>query len=231
MPLFEELDYRRTPLGELVLRRRRIAGLDEDIYEVKLDDDLLMSSLLTASERALADLALHAIRGKGLDVLVGGLGLGYTAAAALAHGSVGSVTVVEVLPEVVEWHRKGLVPLGTDVVDDPRTRVVEGDFFRLIDSGLDGDFDAVLVDIDHSPESWLHPSHGGFYGGEGLAGAASRIRSGGVFGFWSSGRESADFTTLLADVFPEVAAHEIEVLNPLVGEEQVDTIYIARVAG
>ena len=86
-PLFEELDFQPTPLGDLILRRRRMAMLDNLIvYEVLLGNGYLMSSLFHDVEEALADLGLAAVAGDHLDVVVGGLGLGYTAVAALkAH--------------------------------------------------------------------------------------------------------------------------------------------------
>ena len=76
---FEELDWRSTSMGELVLRRRRLPASDVDIYEVKLDDDFLMSSMFTVAEVEMARLALAEVPGTDLDVVVGGLGLGYTA--------------------------------------------------------------------------------------------------------------------------------------------------------
>ena len=79
---FEELAWRETPMGEISLRRRREPTLDVDVYEVKLGDEYLMSSLFTVAEEELARLGLAAHAGDRLDVLVGGLGLGYTAVAA-----------------------------------------------------------------------------------------------------------------------------------------------------
>lgn len=234
--LFEELARHRTPIGELVLRRRRVPGLGgEEIYEVKLDCDLLMSSLLTDSERALADLAIPEVAGTECDVLVGGLGLGYTAAAALGHDRVRSVTVVELLPEVIAWHEQGLVPLGAELTGDTRCRFLPGDFFRLVESPPGGDlplpdggYAAILVDIDHAPDSWLCPGHGKFYREEGLGAAAAKLAPGGVFGFWSAGRPDPEFTALLDRTYESVSTHEIEVHNPLVGEDQTDTVYVAR---
>src|SRR6478752_8175591 len=110
---FEELDFRQTPLGDLTLRRRRVAALDGiEVFEVKLGDAFLMSSLFHEVEVALADLGLAATQGSELDVVVGGLGLGYTALAALKHSKVRSLLVVDALDAVIEWHAKGLVPLG-----------------------------------------------------------------------------------------------------------------------
>ena len=88
---FEELDYRQTPIGALSLRRRRELKLGVDVFEIKLGDEFLMSSLFTASEIALAQLGLAELVRPGLDVVVGGLGLGYTAKAVLEHANVASL--------------------------------------------------------------------------------------------------------------------------------------------
>jgi len=105
MKSIEELDHRQTPMGELVLRRRRSASVpDEPVYEVKLDDEMLMSSTVNASERALARLTLERRSDEPCDVLVGGLGLGYTAAAALEFACVRRLVVVELLTPVIAWH-------------------------------------------------------------------------------------------------------------------------------
>jgi spermidine synthase len=133
---FEELDYQHTPLGELSLRRRRVVSLGGTfVYEVKIGNDLLMSSLVNASEIALAELALANRAGAPCDVLVGGLGLGHTAAAALDHPFVRSVTVAEYLEPVLDWHRRGIVPLGGRLCDDARCHFVHGDFFAIIRAG------------------------------------------------------------------------------------------------
>jgi spermidine synthase len=110
---FAELDYRQTHLGELTLRRRRIPALDDtEVFEVKLGNDFLMSNLFNTGEIALADLGLAELDAGPLDVVVGGLGLGYTAAAALDHPTVRSVLVIEALVAIIDWHQSGLVPLG-----------------------------------------------------------------------------------------------------------------------
>ena len=186
---FAELDYRRTPLGELSLRRRRVRALDGlEVYEVKLGDAFLMSSLFHHVEVALADLGLAALgETPELDVVVGGLGLGYTARAALRHPAVRSLIVVETLEAVIEWHERGLVPLGPELTGDGRCRFVHGDFFARADAAGGGfdparagqKFHAVLLDIDHSPRHLLHARHGAFYEPAGLRGLAGQLRPGG----------------------------------------------------
>jgi len=233
---YEEIDFRRTPLGDLLLRRRRIAALpDRDIYEIKLNDELLVSSLLCESEQQLADLCLPQVAGDSFEVLIGGLGLGYTGSAALKHSPVTRVTIVEMLSEVIGWHEQGLLPLERPLGDDPRCRLHQGDFFRLLRDPAGAGvlppaegFGAILVDIDHAPDSWLHPHHRDFYGEAGLDRVAELIKPGGVFGYWSSGRTRDGFLAVLTETFSDVTTHEVEVENPLIGERQVDTIYIAR---
>ena len=231
---FEELDYRPTPIGVLTLRRRRRPDADVDIYEIKLGDEFLMSSAFTAAEIALADIGLSSLSQENLDVVVGGLGLGYTAQAALAHPRVGSLIVIDALPEVIEWHQTGLIPVGRELSADPRCRLVQGDFFTMATSaagGLDPEapgrlFDAVLVDIDHAPDNLLHPSHAVLYTAAGLQRLSEHLKPGGVFALWSNDPPDAAFEALLERVFGAVQAHVVAFEN-LSGEEEVsNTVYV-----
>lgn len=245
-PLFEELDYRKTPLGELILRRRTVLSLDSlDVYEIILGDAYLMSSLFTEVEKALSHLGLAAATasfpGDGaLDVVVGGLGLGYTARAALEHDSVASLIVVDYLEPVIEWHEKGLVPLGQGLVSDARCRFVHGDFFDLAvasDSGPGFDpensgrrFHAVLLDIDHSPANLLHERHGNFYSPGGLRKLAAKLHPGGVFALWSDDPPEEGFMKALGEVFANCESHIVTFHNPLQDRDSASTVYVARTA-
>jgi hypothetical protein len=153
---FEELDYRPTPIGALSLRRRRELSLGVDVFEIKLGDEYLMSSLFTASEIALARLGLAEFSGADLDVVVGGLGLGYTAQAVLEHEGVKSLVIVEALDAVIDWHEKGVLPLGPALTADPRSRFVLGALAASKD-GFDPNAPArrFHADIDHSPDFLL----------------------------------------------------------------------------
>lgn len=236
---FAELDYRKTPLGELILRRRRILALDGlEVFEVKLGDAFLMSSLFHEVEVALADLGLAALDALELDVVVGGLGLGYTAVAALKHPAVRSLLVVEALDAVIDWHRRGLVPLGPQLIADPRCRLVPGDFFALAaGTGLGFDpenpgrlFHAVLLDIDHSPKNLLHPRHGAFYSVEGLRSLATQLHPEGIFALWSDDPPDDDFMAVLNAVFAVTKAHIVRFPNPLLDCDSASTVYVARKA-
>lgn len=232
-PRFQELDWGPTPMGDISLRRRRDPASGEDVHEVKLGDEFLMSSLFTAGEIALTRLGLAKVPGTRLDVAVGGLGLGYTARAALDDPRVGSLVVIEALGKVIEWHEKHLVPLGARLTADDRCRLVRGDFFSLaadpqgFDPAAPGRrFHAVLLDIDHSPHHVLHPRHAALYRPEGLRRLADHLHLGGVFALWSNDPPSAEFTAVLADVFADTEAHVVEFANPLQGRTATNTVYL-----
>lgn len=233
---FEELDYRATPMGELSLRRRRVRSMDGgEVYEVKLGGEFLMSSLVNEAELALATIPLSMLGAREVDVLVGGLGLGYTANAALDHPQTRSVTVVEYMDAVIDWHQQGLVPLGPSLCGDKRCRLLQGDFFELMvkpagpsPDGLDASYDAILVDIDHSPACVLHPSHADFYQVDGLQRAAERLPPGGVFALWSADVPEPGFLEALSEAFATATAHEVRFFNPLLNEEDRNTIYVGH---
>lgn len=236
---FEELAFRSTRIGDLSLRRRIEPALGVEVFEIKLDDEFLMSSLFTAGEVGLADLGLAALGGSTeLDVVVGGLGLGYTARAALGHAGVRSLLVIDTIPEVIEWHCSGLIPRGRQLADDPRCTLAEGDFFALANSpaaGLDPRspgrrFHAILLDIDHDPYHLLDPSHEWLYEPEGLRRLAAHLHPGGVFALWSNDLPDPKFVAAMADAFPVSEAPMVTFHNPLQNRVAENTIYIGRTA-
>jgi spermidine synthase len=230
---FEELDWSPTPLGEVSLRRRRDPVTGVDIFEAKLGDEFLMSSLFTVAEIEVARLALARLQGSGLDVAVGGLGLGYTAQAVLDDERVRELVVVEALEPVIRWHQRGLVPVGPILTADPRCRFVNGDFFSMSDgSGFDPEtadrvFDAVIVDIDHSPRHLLADGSAGFYGLEGTRRLAGRLRPGGVYSLWSNDPPDEAYLAVLSEVFVDVAAEVVSFPNPLQDRAATNTVYLA----
>lgn len=232
---FEELDYRMTAIGALSLRRRIQPSLGVEVFEVKLGDEFLMSSLFVEGEIALAELGLRGLDATGLDVVVGGLGLGYTAAAVLDQARVRSLLVIEAIPEIIDWHRSGLVPLGARLTADARCTLVQGDFFAASASPVGFDprgtgrkFHAILVDIDHSPRALLHPAHAAFYTPDGLRMMAAHLHPGGVFALWSNDSPDQDFLGALNDVFARAEPHVVTFDNPLQNRQAANTIYVAR---
>jgi len=230
---FEVLDWQDTPLGEISLRRRVEPTLGVDVYEVKLGEEFLMSSLFTVAEVELARLGLAQTPGDDLDVLVGGLGLGYTATAALKDPRVGSLTVVDAIAPVIDWHRRDLLPDTHGLASDPRVRLVLGDFFALVASlhGFGEDtpaaYDAILLDIDHTPRHVLNPSHAPFYTRDGLTALTRHLKPDGVFALWSDDPPDKDFLAALLHVFSTARAELVTFPNPLTRGESSNTVYVA----
>ena len=226
--LFEELDYAPTPIGAVSLRRRYEPKLNRDVLEVLLRDEHLMSDAFTASEVALADLALAALPDRPLSVAVGGLGLGYTARAALADPRMRSLDVIEYLAPVIGWHENGLVPLGAELTGDPRCRFVQGDFFAMaLGEGFGPPLDALLIDIDHAPDRLLGPD-AGFYAPEGLRAAARHLAPGGVLALWSDDAPDEAVTARLAASIGKAAAYPVTFPNPYTGGIVTQTVYVAQ---
>lgn len=229
----EELGYQATPLGDLTLRRRaepRLGGLE--VFEVKLGEEYLMSSLFTESERQLATLGLAPLSGE-LDVVIGGLGLGYTAAEALKNRNVKRLLVIDLFQAVVDWHHADLVPNGKVLTDDPRCELRQGDFFALARTGFDAadhkrKFDAVLLDIDHSPEHYLDATNESLYSTEGLTAIRRQLKPGGTFALWSNDSANEAFTTHLRTVFNTATDHNVTFPNPYTGATSQNSVYVAE---
>jgi len=222
-------------MGELILQRRAVLALNgREVYEVKLGESYLMSSLFHDSEVALANIGLGELGGTGWDVVVGGLGLGYTAAAALKFRRLKRLIVVEALAPVIEWHRRGLVPMGETLSHDARCVFRHGDFFDLVrDNGFDPDvngtrFDAVLLDIDHTPDNWLHTSHGDLYSEGGLQRLKSFLKPHGIFALWSDDPPEDEFLKLLSTVFGNAEGRVVQFDNPLLQTVAANGVYVAR---
>ena len=233
--LFEEIDSQSSPIGEISLRRRRMPAFgDRDIYEVKLGDEFLMSSMFVEAEEALSTLGLAALKGDNLSVVVGGLGQGYTAVAALKDERIAELLVVEALHTVIGWHEDELVPLGKILNADARNRYVQGSFFDLatdpntgFDPSHDGKkFDAILLDIDHSPTEFLHSSNASFYTTENLALMAEQLKPEGVFAMWSQNLPEESFEALLKTVFGSVESHVVSFYNPFQNRESTNSVYV-----
>lgn len=224
----EILAYEESPLGPLCLRRRELLGRPGTVVtEVTLNHEFLMSSLYTASETALSRLALDMHPGRDLRVLIGGLGLGYTAHEALRSPRVSEVVVVELLPQVIEWLEGGLLPLSRTLCSDDRFKAERGDFFRRLETPAADRFDIILVDIDHAPDHHLSGAHAPFYSVDGLAVARSHLSPDGVLAVWSSA-DSPEFRKVLEGAFREVRVEPVTFHNHLIHRDSTDWIFLAR---
>lgn len=224
----EELDWSDTPWGEISLRRRWDPVTQRDVHEVKLGDDFLMSSQFTTGEEELSRIGLAAATGSALTVLVGGLGLGYTALAALEDDRVTELTVVEALEAVISWHERDLLPDSRGMAADPRVRLVRDDFFDVVRAArADRTYDAVLVDIDHAPDWLLRDDHGDLYTVEGFARVGAMLGDSGVFALWSDEPPEPEVVRRMGEAFERADAHVVPFPNPLTGGESANTVYLA----
>jgi spermidine synthase len=200
----EILAYENTPLGPLCLRRRELLSEPGTIVtEVTLNHEFLMSSYNTDSERAISNRSIEIHGGSKLKTLVGGLGLGYTARELLKHDHVATVEVVEYLPQVIDWLRKGLVPLSDELNGASHLQITHGDVYqRLLDEPRE-QFDLIVIDVDHSPSDQLGEEDHEFYTAEGLLKAKAHLCEGGVLAVWSYA-ESSSFSEALRSVFSQV---------------------------
>ncbi len=150
----------------------------------------LMSSRKHGSEDALAELGCaHLLPEQPARVLIGGLGMGFTLAAALkAVGPQVEITVAELIPAVVEWNRQHLGHFAGYPLDDPRCDVSVGDVGAILRQER-GAFDAILLDVDNGPEGLTHHNNNWLYSVEGLQAAYAALRPGGVLAVWSAGPE------------------------------------------
>lgn len=225
---FEELDWQPTPMGDLMLRRRTEPTTGQEIYEVKLGEEYLMSSLFTVAEEELATLGLAAAEGEKLTVLVGGLGLGYTAVTALRDKRVDALTVVDRLSTVIDWHERMLLPVSAELVGDARTSLVEDDFFARMRSEPADGYSAILLDVDHSPRHQLDPTHAHLYTADGLRELSQHLTPRGVFALWSDDPPDDLFMVELSAVFDDAVAHVVDFDNPLTDGVSSNTVYVAR---
>jgi len=224
----EILAYEDTPLGVLCLRRRAFLSRPGTwVTEVTLNHEFLMSSYHTASERQLAARALEMHGGQSLRVLVGGLGLGYTAREVLTSDRVASVEVVEFLPQVIDWLERGLFPLAEELKADTRFSVTAGDVYERLAQPPTEPFDLILIDVDHSPEENLAEANIDFYSEQGLRRAKAHLAPQGVLGVWSYA-ESSPFADALHEVFQSVTVKEVTFTNEMVDQVVTDWLFFGR---
>ncbi len=230
-PILTFLHESRTPIGLVTLRRRTSVALERDVYDMLVNDELMMSDVAHVSEDALADWALNRLSGKNVAVLVGGLGFGFTAMRALTNPHVATVTVIEKLKPVIAWHQERLLPWSDELMSNSKLSLVEDDFFTfLVRPGVsDIKYDAILLDIDDSPDRVWHPDHAEFYSAAGLAAAAQRIRPGGVLAIWFATPPDERFVSEMDKVFEAVCLEPVVYVDPCLNCEQENFLLTGRI--
>ena len=219
------LDTAQVPGGgdELRLLRR---GAE---FSIKLGNNELMNSRLSATEQALATIACEKIRARARPrILIGGLGMGFTLRAALVVlGQQAQIIVAELVPAVVAWARGPMAELFGNSLADPRVRIKETDVGDLIRSGRSA-YDAILLDVDNGPEGMTREANDRLYDLDGLAAAYMALRPGGVLAIWSS-RPDPKFTQRLRKTGFDVVENPVRAKGPQGGVQHF--IWIAMRGG
>ena len=224
----EILANEMSPLGLLCLRRRELLSKPGTIVtEVTLNHEFLMSSLYSDSERALAQIALEMHPGTDLRVLVGGLGLGYTASEVLESDRVAGVEVLELLQQVIDWLARGLMPLSSRLNGERRLVITQGDAYQKLAEPADEQFDLILIDVDHSPEERLGTANDTFYGESGLRAAQRHLAANGILAVWSYA-ECSSFVDALHTVFKHVRVESVTYAHDQTNQQYTDWLFFAR---
>ncbi|KRC66397.1 hypothetical protein ASE12_17490 [Aeromicrobium sp. Root236] len=188
-------------MGGATVRRR-----DDGALELRVNGVFVMDDVETSSERALARTVIDL---GGREVLVGGLGLGYTLRALLESPQVSRVVVAELHPEIVEWMRDGTIP-GADLLADGRTHVVVDDVREVVADQPAASLDAIVLDVDNGPDFLVHDSNAAVYGPDFVEMCASRLRPGGSLCVWTMAT-SASLTAALGTVLTDVREEPFDV--------------------
>ncbi len=198
-------------------------------FMIVLDRNELMSSRMSGSEEALANLTIDRLGGRGAPtLLIGGYGMGFTLRAALARlGAEARLTVAELVPEIIEWARGPMAELMAGCLDDPRVTLTMGDVADAIADGA-GRYDAILLDVDNGPDGLVRDANDRIYSARGLRMAKAALKPGGVLAVWSAGADAA-FTRRLHEA--GFAVDEVKVRARSNGKGPQHVIWFARRGG
>jgi spermidine synthase len=197
-------------------------------FSIRVDRHELMNSRAHGSEDALAELACVRIAHRPCPrVLIGGLGMGYTTAAALRRlGANGRVVVAELVPAVVAWNRGLLADLAGRPLHDARVTVREADVARILQAEQ-GAYDAILLDVDNGPVSLTWKGNGWLYARAGLDAAYAALRAAGVLAVWSASPDRA-FAKRLRRAGFEVAEVCVRARGPRGGGRHIIWLAVRR---
>ena len=221
---YTEIARAESERGELVLRERQEDG-GPTALELRANGVFVMDTLETSSEAALADAALDLVA-EPRDVLIGGLGLGYTMHQVLADQRVERCSVVEIEPTLVEWMRDGTIPHGPPMLADERANPVVADIASAVAEASDASYDLMLLDVDNGPDHLVHEHNAALYEPPFLTEVRRMLRPGGAVAIWSADA-SPELEATLDRVFgnAETTGYDVS----LQGRDEKYWLHVARV--
>lgn len=221
---YVEIARAESARGELVLRERREPGAPS-VVELRANGVFVMDTHETSTEQALAQAALELVDSP-RDVLVGGLGLGYTMHRVLADTRVQRCSVVEIEQALVDWMRAGTVPHGPGLLADERANLVVADIAVAVVEAADASYDLVLLDVDNGPGYLVHDHNVALYQPPFLAETRRLLRPGGALVVWSAD-PSAELEATLDTVFGNAETRSYDVR--LQERDEQYWLHVARV--
>jgi spermidine synthase len=212
--------------GEIVLRERRARHGGPSVLELRVNGVFVMDTLETSSEKGLAAAALQQVDDP-RNVVVGGLGLGFTMHEVLADKRVERLVVVEIEDALVRWMRDGTVPHGPSYLADERVSVMTADIRVAMAEATPAAYDLVLLDVDNGPGFLVYDDNAAIYQQEFLEQARDCLRPGGALVVWTAA-ESADLQAQMREVFGKVVAIPYDVT--LQAREEHYWLYLSKVS-
>jgi spermidine synthase len=197
-----------TPRGEIQLQQRLRPAEEKPVYEIIFNGVFLMASYNERSEKALATLAIEPLASAGVQVLIGGLGIGHTLRAALDFESVQTVEVVEIEQYIMRWARGPFRELNGSACSDPRVQLIEMDLGEYL-FRTEKTYDAIILDVDNGPTWCTLESNRSLYERQTLIRIRDILFNGGVFTVWASEKSDA-FERMLKEVFGCAEAITVE---------------------
>ena len=224
---YTEVARAQSPRGEIVLRERRDpeAGPTAPVVlELRVNGVFVMDTFETSSEKGLASAALRQVETP-RDVVIGGLGLGFTAHEVLADSRVEKLVVVEIEDAIVQWMRDGTVPHGPSYLADERVSVVTADIRTAMAEAAPASYDLVLLDVDNGPGFLVYDDNEAVYQGDFLRQTKDCLRPGGALVIWSAA-ESPTLQAEMQEVFGSAVPVPYDVT--LQSRDEHYWIYLAR---
>jgi spermidine synthase len=224
MTEYVEVARAESERGQVVLRRR-IEEHAADTLELRVNGVFVMDTKETTSEIELAAAALDLVEDP-RDVVVGGLGLGFTTQAVLADHRVEKVKVVEIEDRLVGWMRDGTIPHGPALLADRRVQMVNADIVMAVAEAM-STYDLVLLDVDNGPGHLVHEANSGIYELEFIASTKRILNPGGALVVWSAGL-APELAAVMESVFGNCTERRYDVVLQERAEQYL--LYLSRVS-